>query len=85
MQEDNNVLDWTRQNVARTTCVPPQTRHKEHPPLTIRIEILNDHAELLPCLLVEIRDGDTSGEDGVVWMGGGEVGGSFGGEVLWAI
>jgi len=34
---------------------------------------------------VEVRDGDTSGEDGVVRIGGGEVGGGFGGEVLWVI
>ena len=85
VQEDKNVLDWTRQNAARTTCVPPQTRHNEHTTLTIRIEILNDLAELLPCLLVEVRDGDTSGEDGVVGMGCGEVGDGFGGEALRAI
>ena len=31
---------------------------------------------------MEVGDGDTGGEDGIVWVLGGEVGGSLGGEVL---
>lgn len=47
-------------------------------------QIPHNPTKTLLRLLVEITDGDSRGEDGVVWVFGREVGGGFGGEVLFA-
>ena len=44
----------------------------------IIVEIANDERPLLLGLLVEVGHGDTGGEDGIIGVGDGHVGGSLG-------
>jgi hypothetical protein len=46
------------------------------------VEVVDNGGECLLSLLVKVGDGDTRGEDGIVWVLGGEVGGGLSGEVL---
>ncbi len=50
--------------------------------LTIFIQVLDHGGKVLLRLLVEIRNSDTSSEDGVIGMFGGEVRSGLSGEVL---
>jgi hypothetical protein len=50
--------------------------------LTIGVEVLDDGGEALLGLLVEVGDGNASGEDGVVRVLRCEIGGGLGGEVV---
>ena len=68
-------------NPSRTTTHIDASKNNAR--LTMCIKIPNDPAELLLCRLVEVIDGDTSSEDGIVGMGGGDVGGRFRVGILW--
>jgi len=65
---------------------PTTNSSQESPALTTRMEILNDLAKLLLCLLVEIRHGDMRGKDSVVGVEVVlEVRGCFSRKVLWVV
>lgn len=46
--------------------------------INIVVEVGDDHGELLFCLLVEVGNGNTGSQDGVVRVCDGHVGGSLG-------
>jgi hypothetical protein len=58
------------------------TKERDQKALTVLVEVLDDSREIFLGLLMQVRDGDTGGENGIVWVSSGEVGSCLSGKML---